>query len=323
MSRIVLKAKSVGETNRYEFDFISQLASGETISTQTVVASVYAGELPDGELASDIILGSPWKHNTSVYQRITAGVAGMIYKLTTTITTSLSQTLIIEGYLAVLNPEGSDVSLECCPRIGNATSGDGQAFTMTFPDRPVTTYSDGLQVFAIFDNTATVAVPTINMDLLGAKTLYRSEALGIKSYDIQADDVLHLVYDQDLGGFVVVNLIPYEWLWVSQDPQTNAITTGTKYTMYGTPAMFILEVRCAVTGVSTSGAVTFDVNEAGVSLFSVRPTVDQGENSTLTAATPYTITDRNIADGAQLDFAIDGAGTNATGYHFGLRVRLL
>jgi len=323
MSRIVLKAKSVGETNRYEFDFLSQLASGETISTQTVVASVFAGVLPDGELASDIIEGSPWKHNTSVYQRITAGVAGVIYKLTTTITTSASQTLILEGYLAVLNPEGSDVSLECCPRIGNATSADGQAFTMTFPDRPVTTYSDGLQIFAIFDNDVTVAVPTLNCDLLGAKTIKRSEALGIIPYQIKTDDVIHLVFDQDADAFIALNTIPVDWFNIAAADQTAAFTAATDVVVLpAMPAMTVLAVRAGVSTASSSGAVTFDLNDGATTMLSVKLTVDEGETSSVTAAIPAVISVRAHADNWTLKFDIDGAGTGAKGWNIGLLRRL-
>src|SRR3990172_2444983 len=110
MSRVVLTPKAVGETRRYEFDFVSQLLSGVTISGQTVTAAVFAGVLDVGTVASDILDQGPWSHNTSVYQRITAGTAGVIYELTCTITTSDSQTLTIKGYLAVLNPDDTALS---------------------------------------------------------------------------------------------------------------------------------------------------------------------------------------------------------------------
>lgn len=80
------------------FPFISQLAIGETISTQAVVATVYTGV---DVTPSAIVSGSAAASGTDVTQTITAGVAGVIYKLVCTITTSLGQTLQLPGYLAV------------------------------------------------------------------------------------------------------------------------------------------------------------------------------------------------------------------------------
>lgn len=321
MSRVVLKPKAVGETERYEFDFVSQLASGETISTQTVTAAVYAGVLDEDTVASDILSGSPWDYQTSVFQRITAGTAGVIYELTCTITTSNSQTLVIKGYLAVLNPTGTDVSLECCPRIGNATSADGQAFTMTFPDRPVTSYSDGLQIFAIFDNDVTVAVPTVNMDLLGAKTIKRSESLGIDIYEIQTDDLIHLVYDADAGAFIALNLIPTQLLCFAQADYTQSLTVGTKFSLPGMPSCFIVSVQAGVATASTSGVPTFDLNDAGVTMLSTKITIDINENTSLIAAIPPVISVRTHTGPWTLTGDVDVAGTGTKGWNIQMKIR--
>lgn len=99
MSRVVLEPKFDGETKTYEFDFASDLATAETISTQSVVATVYSGT--DGS-PSSIISGSATASGSVVSQKITAGVLGVIYKLLCTVTTSASQTLERSGYLAVI-----------------------------------------------------------------------------------------------------------------------------------------------------------------------------------------------------------------------------
>ncbi len=318
MSRLVLPAKAIGETVRYELDFLSQLASGETISTVTVTCSVFAG---DDDAPEDLILGLPWYSSTRVYQRVTGGTAGVIYLLTATITTSLSQTLVMYAYLATLTPSGSDVSLECCPRIGNATSADGQAFSMTFPDRPVTAYSDGLQVFAIFDNDVTVAVPTINMDLLGAKTIKRSEALGIGIYDIQTDDLIHLVFDQDADAFIALNLIPTQLLCFAQTDYTQAVTVGTKFSIPGMPSCFVISVQAGVATVSTSGTPTFDLNDAGVTMLSTKITIDANENVSTTAAAPPVISVRTHTGPWTLTGDVDVAGTGTKGWNIQMKIR--
>ena len=319
MSRQVLEAKSVGETLRYEIDFLSQLASGETITSVTTTMSVFAGT---DSTPSDMLVDVPWYSGTTVYQRITAGTAGVIYLLTATVNTSLSQVLIIYGYLAVLTPTGSDVSLECCPRIGNATSADGSAFTMTFADRPVTAYSDGLQVFAIFDNNVTADAPTVNMDLLGAKTIKRSESLSIRAYEIKTDDVIHLVFDQDADCFIAMNTIPAEWFWIAQQDQDLVFTADTDVVVLaGMQGCTVLAVRAGVKNVSTAGVVTFDLNDSATTMLSTKLTIDANEATSLTAAAAAVISVRDHTDGWTLKMDIDTAGTANSGWFIGLLLR--
>lgn len=91
--------KKVGETANVTFNFQSSLAGGETISTQSVAASVYSGV---DASPSAIISGSATASGAVVTQKITAGVSGVIYQLLCTVTTSLSQTLQQSSYLAVV-----------------------------------------------------------------------------------------------------------------------------------------------------------------------------------------------------------------------------
>lgn len=101
-TRVILDPKRVSSVQNYPFDFISQLAFGETISTQVVTATVWSGV---DASPSSIISGSASASGTIVTQKITGGVSGVIYLLKCSITTSLGQTLILEGLLAIL-PEG-------------------------------------------------------------------------------------------------------------------------------------------------------------------------------------------------------------------------
>lgn len=91
-------AKTVGASKLYDFDFTSQLGAGETISTQSVQAAVYTGNDPTPQ---NIISGSATVSGAVVSQLITAGVVGTIYSLLCTITTSLGQTLQLQGFLAI------------------------------------------------------------------------------------------------------------------------------------------------------------------------------------------------------------------------------
>jgi hypothetical protein len=96
--RVVLRSKKVGETLGYPVDFISSLASGESISSAVVSASVYAGVDP---LPANIILSTPTITGSVVAQGITGGIMGTIYELLYAATTSLNQVIEISAYLAV------------------------------------------------------------------------------------------------------------------------------------------------------------------------------------------------------------------------------
>jgi hypothetical protein len=97
-----LQPKRLGETcyPSQPFDFISSLQPGETISTQVVTASVYSGLDPSP--ASIISGAASVESTTQVWQLITGGVVGVIYKLLCTVTTSLGQTLQQAAFLAVI-----------------------------------------------------------------------------------------------------------------------------------------------------------------------------------------------------------------------------
>lgn len=99
MSRVVLEAKRVGETRAYSFDYTSALATTETISTKSVAATVYSGT---DASPSSIISGAASSTGASVAQKVTGGIAGVIYQLVCTVTTSTGQTLQLVAFLAVI-----------------------------------------------------------------------------------------------------------------------------------------------------------------------------------------------------------------------------
>jgi hypothetical protein len=102
MTRIVLPSKRQGETVYVPptgFNFVSQLAVGETIENATVTASVYTGVDAN---PSAIVSGAATINGTVVMQLITGGVLGVIYELLCKIVTSLGQTIEQSGYLAII-----------------------------------------------------------------------------------------------------------------------------------------------------------------------------------------------------------------------------
>ena len=99
LSRLIFDAKGTGETVKLTFDFTSLLAASETISTQSVAATVYSGT---DASPSNIVNGAASASGQIVTQSITAGTSGVTYALTCTITTSASQTLQLSGYLTIV-----------------------------------------------------------------------------------------------------------------------------------------------------------------------------------------------------------------------------
>lgn len=101
---------------------------------------------------------------------------------------------------------------------------------------------------------------------------------------------------------------------VSRD-ETTTLTTGTeKFVFFAPFAMTLTRIpKATLTTNSTSGAVTLDLNEAGVSILSTLLTIDQDESTSSTAATPAVLSDTTIADNARVSIDVDGAGTGAAG----------
>lgn len=98
MGRTVQQPKRQGEVKLYSWDFSSLLAVGETISSQSVTASVYSGT---DASPSSIINGAATLSGNVVSQSITAGTVGVTYTLKCQITTSSSQTLQLTSFLTI------------------------------------------------------------------------------------------------------------------------------------------------------------------------------------------------------------------------------
>lgn len=103
------------------------------------------------------------------------------------------------------------------------------------------------------------------------------------------------------------------WEYAISDETTNLTTGAAKLTTRARHAMDVVEVRASLTTQSSSGNPAFDVNVSTVSMFSTTVTIDSGERTSTTAATPAVISDNTIADDAEIVIDIDTAGTGAKG----------
>lgn len=100
MSIVTTGPKLVGETITLTcFDFASRLQVGETLSSAVCTVSVFSGvDSAPGSILSGLCSIS----GTKALQKVTGGVAGCIYKVFCTATTSLGNTITIATYLAIV-----------------------------------------------------------------------------------------------------------------------------------------------------------------------------------------------------------------------------
>lgn len=99
MSRVVLQSKKSSEMRYYEFDFISQLAPGDSFTASAVTASLLSGTDAN---PSAILFEAPLTDGRIVKQKIMAGVPGNLYLIKATGNGLLGTFYTIEGILAIL-----------------------------------------------------------------------------------------------------------------------------------------------------------------------------------------------------------------------------
>ena len=104
--------------------------------------------------------------------------------------------------------------------------------------------------------------------------------------------------------------------------ETTALTAGAAKVTFRMPfAMTLTAVRASVTTAPTGTALTVDINDGGVSILSTKLTIDAGEKTSTTAATPPVISDSALADDAEITIDIDTVGSTVAGA--GLKVWLI
>jgi hypothetical protein len=98
--------------------------------------------------------------------------------------------------------------------------------------------------------------------------------------------------------------------------ETTALTAGTAKVTFRMPhAMTLTSVRASLTTAQASGSIfTVDINQGGSSVLGTKLTIDNTEKTSVTAATPATITTSPLTDDAEITIDIDQIGNGtATG----------
>jgi hypothetical protein len=103
--------------------------------------------------------------------------------------------------------------------------------------------------------------------------------------------------------------------------ETTALTTGTGKVTFRMPtAGTLTAVKATVTTAPAGSALIVDINEGGTSVLSTKLSVDDGEKTSATAATPAVISDSALANDAEITTDIDQVGSGTAGA--GLKVTL-
>jgi hypothetical protein len=103
--------------------------------------------------------------------------------------------------------------------------------------------------------------------------------------------------------------------------ETTALTTGTAKVTFRMPtAGTLTAVKATVTTAPVGSDLIVDINEAGTSVLSTKLSIDDGEKTSETAATPPVISDSALADDAEITIDIDQVGSGTAGA--GLKVTL-
>jgi hypothetical protein len=103
--------------------------------------------------------------------------------------------------------------------------------------------------------------------------------------------------------------------------ETTALTTGTAKVVFRMPtAGTLTAVKATVTTAPVGSDLIIDINEAGTSVLSTKLSIDDGEKTSETAATPPVISGSALADDAEITIDIDQVGSGTAGA--GLKVIL-
>lgn len=127
------------------------------------------------------------------------------------------------------------------------------------------------------------------------------------------------------GDFLYVGdaeLNDTESIIIAVSDETTDLTTGTGKLTFRMPYAFTLSgVRASVTTAPTGADLIVDINEGGATILSTKLSIDAGEKTSTTAATPPVISDANLADDAEITIDIDQIGSTVAGA--GLKITLL
>jgi len=116
-------------------------------------------------------------------------------------------------------------------------------------------------------------------------------------------------------GSELTNLKPNTHMTIALSDETTSITTGVSKITFRAPfAMTLTQIpRASLAITSSSGNPTVDIDKNGVSIFSTLLSIDAGEKTSTTAATPAVLSTTTFADDDEITMDVTTAGTGAKG----------
>jgi hypothetical protein len=183
---------------------------------------------------------------------------------------------------------------------------------------------DGTTTVGIADDNAPVAGGPCYLDYVSPPVVYTAaQFLELRAFQNSGGSLNLESANPSQPQFWIIRVADttgfdgLETLIVAASDETTTITAGTTKVAFHMPfAMTLTEIFAGLRTVSSSGAVTVDVNEGagvGTTILSTKITIDQSEETSLTAATPPVISDSALAKGSRITVDVDGAGTGAVG----------
>lgn len=113
-----------------------------------------------------------------------------------------------------------------------------------------------------------------------------------------------------------------ESIIVALSDETSDLTTGDGKITFRMPYAFTLTgVRASAVTAPTGAVITIDISENGTTILSTLLTIDAGEKTSTTAATPVVISDSALADDSEIRIDVDTVGSTVAGT--GLKVTLI
>ncbi len=109
---------------------------------------------------------------------------------------------------------------------------------------------------------------------------------------------------------------------VACSDESTALTAGTGKVTFRMPyAMNLTEVRSNVVVAPSGSTLIVDINQTGVSILSTELSIDAGEKTSVTAATPAVISSSSLGDDDEITIDIDQIGSSVAGA--GLKITFL
>jgi hypothetical protein len=151
-----------------------------------------------------------------------------------------------------------------------------------------------------------------------ATVLAAGNSAGANDIDLNGNDLLNVGL---INGVAFPQTLPIEIQLAASD-ETTALTAGTNKVTFRLPVAFTLTaVRASLTTAQASGSIfTVDINQSGSSVLGTKLTIDNTEKTSVTAATPATITTSALTDDSEITIDIDQIGN---GTATGLKITLI